>query len=40
MIGDEQSFSKDFEDQLRNKGCQVHRIIGNGTSIATQLETI
>ncbi len=40
MIGDEQWFSKDFEDQLINKGCQVHRIIGNGTSIATQLETI
>lgn len=40
IIGGENNFSKDFENKLRNTGCQVNRIIGNGTSIATQLETI
>jgi hypothetical protein len=38
IIGNEKSFSKEFENQLRSSGCQVDRINGSGTSIATQLE--
>ena len=38
MIGNQKSFSKEFENELLNNGCHVERISGNGTSIATQLE--
>jgi hypothetical protein len=37
VVGGEQSFSEDALTQLRNAGCQVERISGDGTSIATQL---
>lgn len=37
VIGGEQSFSEDSLIELRNLGCQVERISGDGTSIATQL---
>lgn len=37
VIGGEQSFSEDALAELRNKGCRVERISGDGTSIATQL---
>jgi hypothetical protein len=37
VVGGEQSFSEEALTQLRNAGCQVDRISGDGTSIATQL---
>lgn len=37
VIGNEQSFPEELLDQLRAAGCSVHRISGDGTSIATQL---
>ncbi len=38
VIGNTQSFSDEQLDLLRNAGCQVERISGDGTSIATQLQ--
>lgn len=37
VIGDEEQFPESALDQLRNSGCIVERISGDGTSIATQL---
>lgn len=37
VIGGEQSFSEDALINLRNQGCKVERISGDGTTIATQL---
>ena len=37
IVGGEQSFSEDALANLRSRGCQVERISGDGTSIATQL---
>jgi hypothetical protein len=37
VVGSEQTFSEEALTQLRNAGCQVERISGDGTSIATQL---
>lgn len=37
VIGGEQSFSEEALAELRNHGCQVERITGDGTTIATQL---
>jgi hypothetical protein len=37
VIGGEQSFSDEALADLRNHGCQVERIAGDGTTIATQL---
>jgi len=36
-IGDLDQFSEDVLDELRQSGCRVERISGNGTSIATSL---
>jgi len=38
VIGSVQSFSEEQLDSLRESGCQVERISGDGTSIATQLQ--
>lgn len=37
VIGGPQSFSEDELDSLRSAGCEVDRIFGDGTSVATQL---
>lgn len=37
VIGGQQSFPEEVLDQMRSAGCQVERISGDGTSIATQL---
>jgi hypothetical protein len=37
VVGGEQSFSEEALARLRDAGCQVERISGDGTSIATQL---
>lgn len=37
VIGNAHSFSEEQLNQLRNSGCKVRRISGDGTSIATQL---
>ena len=37
VIGGEQSFPEEELNNLRNQGCEVERISGDGTSIATQL---
>ena len=37
VIGGEGAFTEDSLTQLRSHGCQVERISGDGTSIATQL---
>lgn len=37
VIGGLQAFSEEALNQLRKKGCQVERISGDGTAIATQL---
>ena len=37
VIGNTQVFPESDLDQLRNSGCRVERISGDGTSIATQL---
>ncbi|MHC1784140.1 MAG: hypothetical protein AB9891_15535 [Anaerolineaceae bacterium] len=37
VIGNSQTFSDESLDQLRQAGCAVERISGDGTSIATQL---
>ncbi len=37
VIGGEQAFPEDALTSLRSRGCQVERISGDGTSIATQL---
>lgn len=37
VVGGLQSFSEDELNRLRQKGCQVERISGDGTAIATQL---
>jgi hypothetical protein len=37
VIGGEGAFSEDSLTSLRSRGCQVERISGDGTSIATQL---
>ncbi len=37
VIGNSVSFTDETLDQLRACGCQVERISGDGTSIATQL---
>ena len=37
IVGGEQSFSEEALARLRDAGCQVERISGDGTSIATQL---
>ena len=39
LIGGYQSFPKELEIQLRDAGCEVERITGDGTSIASQLAT-
>jgi hypothetical protein len=38
VIGNEQSFSNEQLQTLRSAGCEVERISGDGTSIATQLQ--
>lgn len=38
VIGNTQSFSEEQLEALRSAGCQVERIAGDGTSIATQLQ--
>ncbi len=38
VIGNTQSFSDEQLEVLRSSGCQVERISGDGTSIATQLQ--
>jgi hypothetical protein len=37
VVGDDEQFPESALDQLRNAGCRVERISGDGTSIATQL---
>ena len=37
VVGNVSIFSEDDLNVLRSSGCQVERIQGNGTSIATQL---
>jgi len=37
LIGGEQSFSRDVEEELVQSGCEVERISGDGTTIATIL---
>ena len=37
VIGDSEQFPEADLDRLRNSGCEVERINGDGTSIATQL---
>lgn len=37
VVGDSEQFPEEALDQLRNAGCLVERIYGDGTSIATQL---
>lgn len=37
VIGDEEQFPESALDHLRNSGCKVERISGDGISIATQL---
>ncbi len=37
VVGNQQTFSEEELQQLRNMGCEVERISGDGTSIATQL---
>ena len=37
VVGNENSFSNEDLETLRNSGCTVERISGDGTSIATQL---
>ena len=37
VIGGEQSFSEELLNQMRDQGCLVERVSGDGTSIATQL---
>jgi hypothetical protein len=37
VIGNNHSFSEEQLNHLRNSGCKVRRISGDGTSIATQL---
>jgi len=39
VVGGEQVFSKELLAGLRSRGCAVERIAGDGTEIATQLET-
>jgi hypothetical protein len=38
VIGNNQSFTEEQLEALRSSGCQVERISGDGTSIATQLQ--
>lgn len=40
VIGGAQSFPDGQLDELRNAGCEVVRISGDGTTIASQLETL
>ena len=37
VVGDDEQFPDSALEQLRNAGCRVERISGDGTSIATQL---
>jgi hypothetical protein len=37
VVGGEQVFSEELLNILRQRGCQVTRISGDGTEIATQL---
>jgi hypothetical protein len=37
VVGNDEQFPESALDQLRNAGCRVERISGDGTSIATQL---
>jgi len=37
VVGDDEQFPESALEQLRSAGCQVERIWGDGTSIATQL---
>jgi hypothetical protein len=37
VVGDDEQFPETALEQLRNAGCRVERISGDGTSIATQL---
>jgi hypothetical protein len=37
VVGDTEQFPESALDLLRNAGCRVERISGDGTSIATQL---
>jgi hypothetical protein len=37
VVGDTEQFPESALNQLRNSGCRVERITGDGTSIATQL---
>ncbi len=37
VVGDDEQFPESALEQLRNAGCRVERISGDGTSIATQL---
>ena len=37
VVGDDEQFPESALEQLRNAGCRVDRISGDGTSIATQL---
>ena len=37
VVGDDEQFPESALEQLRNAGCRVERICGDGTSIATQL---
>ena len=39
VVGGEQVFSEELLTGLRSRGCAVERIAGDGTEIATQLET-
>jgi hypothetical protein len=39
VVGNEQSFPEEILERLRASGCEVERISGDGTSIASQLAT-
>ncbi len=39
VVGNNHSFSDELLEKLRNIGCEVERISGDGTSIASQLST-
>ena len=40
ILGGEQIFPEDEIDKLRHAGCEVERVTGDGTSIATQMEVL
>ena len=40
ILGGEQIFPEDELDKLRHAGCEVERVTGDGTSIATQMEVL